>query len=78
MHGGTNKGAPKGNRNAWKHGDRSGEAEQQLRTIRETDRDLRLMSKLRVGDKLGSDELDRLIQLLRERDERERRNLQPG
>jgi len=26
MHGGTNPGAPKGNRNAWKHGGRSGEA----------------------------------------------------
>lgn len=25
MHGGTNPGAPKGNRNAWKHGGRSGE-----------------------------------------------------
>jgi glucans biosynthesis protein len=26
MHGGTNPGAPKGNRNAWKHGSRSAEA----------------------------------------------------
>jgi len=26
MHGGTNHGAPKGNRNAWKHGGRSAEA----------------------------------------------------
>ncbi|WP_443018130.1 hypothetical protein [Sphingomonas sp. 35-24ZXX] len=26
MHGGTNPGAPEGNRNAWKHGARSGEA----------------------------------------------------
>lgn len=26
MHGGTNPGAPKGNRNAWKHGGRSAEA----------------------------------------------------
>ncbi|MFZ4380577.1 MAG: hypothetical protein ACOYO0_01260 [Sandarakinorhabdus sp.] len=25
MHGGTNTGAPAGNRNAWKHGARSGE-----------------------------------------------------
>ena len=25
MHGGTNPGAPKGNRNAWKHGGRSAE-----------------------------------------------------
>ena len=28
MHGGTNPGAPKGNRNAWKHGGRSAEAMQ--------------------------------------------------
>lgn len=27
MNGGTNPGAPKGNRNAWKHGGRSAEAE---------------------------------------------------
>ena len=26
MHGGTNPGPPKGNRNAWKHGGRSAEA----------------------------------------------------
>lgn len=26
MHGGTNPGAPRGNRNAWKHGGRSSEA----------------------------------------------------
>jgi hypothetical protein len=80
MHGGTNKGAPRGNRNAWKHGDRSTEAELQLRTIRDTDRDLRLMSKLRAGDKLRSDELDWLMQLLRERDELESRtcNLTEG
>ena len=73
MHGGTNKGAPRRNRNAWKHGDRSEEAELQLRTIRDRDRDLRLMSKLRAGDKLRSDELDWLMQLLRERDDPEGR-----
>ena len=75
MHGGTNKGVPKGNRNAWQHGNRSAEAEMQLKTIRNTDRELRLMSKLRAGDALRSDELDRLMQLLSERDEPESRNL---
>ena len=35
MHGGTNPGAPKGNRNAWKHGARSGEAIIVLRFLKE-------------------------------------------
>jgi len=34
MHGGTNAGAPKGNRNAWKHGGRSGETEGAARLLR--------------------------------------------
>jgi len=34
MHGGTNPGAPKGNRNAWKHGARSGKAEEAARFLR--------------------------------------------
>lgn len=34
MHGGTNPGAPSGNRNAWKHGGRSGEAEGAARMLR--------------------------------------------
>jgi hypothetical protein len=34
MHGGTNPGAPKGNRNAWKHGARSGEALAASRYVR--------------------------------------------
>ncbi len=40
MHGGTNPGPPKGNRNAWKHGARSSEAEataQWLRAISKLD-----------------------------------------
>jgi len=41
MHGGTNKGAPKGNRNAWIHGNRSTEAEEQLKLLRAADRLLR-------------------------------------
>lgn len=34
MHGGTNPGAPKGNRNAWKHGGRSAEALEAIRYLR--------------------------------------------
>lgn len=64
MHGGTNKGAPKGNRNAWKHGDRSAEAEEQLKTIRDTDRVLQLLGKLRQGIALRTTEMDRLMALL--------------
>ncbi|EXS70231.1 hypothetical protein BF95_25150 [Sphingobium sp. Ant17] len=63
MHGGTNGGAPKGNRNAWKHGNRSAEAESQLKTVKAIDRDLRLLVKIRTGISLRSDELDRLIEL---------------
>lgn len=63
MHGGTNGGAPKGNRNAWKHGNRSAEAESQLKTVKAIDRDLRLLGKIRKGVSLRSDELDRLIEL---------------
>jgi hypothetical protein len=38
MHGGTNKGAPKGNRNAFVHGNRSAEAEEQLKLVKAADR----------------------------------------
>jgi uncharacterized protein YjcR len=34
MHGGTNPGAPKGNRNAWKHGSRSAGAIEASRYVR--------------------------------------------
>ena len=34
MHGGTNPGAPEGNRNAWKHGGRSAEAMAAARFLR--------------------------------------------
>lgn len=34
MHGGTNPGAPKGNRNAWKHGGRSAETLAALKYVR--------------------------------------------
>jgi hypothetical protein len=65
MHGGTNPGAPKGNRNAWKHGDRSAEAEEQLKVIAENNRILRLLDKIRQGVKLRSDEMDEIIFYLR-------------
>lgn len=35
LHGGTNPGAPAGNRNAWKHGSRSAETIALLRWLRE-------------------------------------------
>lgn len=38
MHGGTNRGAPRGNRNAWVHGNRSAEAELQLKLVKAADR----------------------------------------
>lgn len=68
MHGGTNGGAPRGNRNAWKHGDRSAEAEVQLKVIRKADRDLSLLGKIGRGVALRSKELDRLTALLIEKD----------
>ena len=64
MHGGTNGGAPKRNRNAWKHGDRSAEAEAQLRVIRLGNRNLRLIRKYMEGLPLQSWEVDRLFQIL--------------
>jgi hypothetical protein len=63
MHGGTNGGAPKGNRNAWKHGNRSAEAEGQLKKVRSVDRDLRALGKLRQGIALQTSEMDRLLDL---------------
>ncbi len=65
MHGGTNPGAPKGNRNAWKHGDRSAEAEEQLKIITANSRILRLLGKVRRGVKLRPDEMDEIIFYLR-------------
>jgi hypothetical protein len=63
MHGGTNKGAPRGNRNAWVHGNCTAEAEEQLKTIRATDRDLRVLGKLRQGLALRPKELARMLAL---------------
>lgn len=68
MHGGTNRGAPKGNRHAWVHGDRSAEAQEQLKAVRDTHRSLNVMAKLRNGLTLGPRDNDQLIQLLIEHD----------
>lgn len=65
MHGGKNSGAPKGNRNAWKHGDRSAEAEEQLKIITENSRILRLLDKVQQGVKLRPEEMDEIIFYLR-------------
>lgn len=64
MHGGKNSGAPKGNRNAWKHGNRSAEAEEQLKIIAENSRILRLVDKVRRGIKLRTEEMDEIISYL--------------
>lgn len=71
MHGGTNKGAPEGNRNAWVHGDRSAETEALLKLVRSTNRDLRLLAKIRQGARLQSFEYDRVLQWLLEQRELE-------
>lgn len=63
MHGGTNQGAPKGNNNARKHGNRSAEAEAQLKIVRKANLDLRVLSKLREGLELSVRERDRLVQM---------------
>lgn len=39
MHGGTNPGPPKGNRNAWKHGARSREMRELVRYLSESSRE---------------------------------------
>lgn len=64
MHGGNNKGAPTGNRNAWRHGNRSTEAEAQLKLITQADRELRLISRVRENLKLRPSEQSLLIQLM--------------
>lgn len=63
MHGGKNSGAPKGNRNAWKHGNRSAEAEEQLKVIAENNRILRLVDKIRRGVKLRTEETGEIIRV---------------
>jgi hypothetical protein len=66
MHGGTNNGAPQGNRNAWRHGNRSAEAEAQLKILSQSNRDLKLIQKLENGYSLSQAEHDRLLRLYAE------------
>lgn len=63
MHGGKNPGAGHGNRNARKAGNRTREAEEQLKLIRRSSRDLRLASKLSRGEALRPAEIAYLFQL---------------
>jgi len=63
MHGGTNRGAPKGNRHARVHGNRSAEAELQSKRVGQLGRQLRAMAKLKLGLTLTSRERDLMIQL---------------
>lgn len=67
MHGGTNYGAPKDNKNARVHGNRSREAEAQLKLIVATNRDLRLVKKLHAGRQLTAKEHGRMFDLYLER-----------
>ena len=66
MHGGTNKGAPRGNDNARKHGNRSAEAEAQLKIVSETNQNLRVLGKVRQGLELSIRERDRLVHIYAE------------
>jgi len=52
MHGGNSCGAPKGNRNAWKHGDRSAQTEAEMKLVRVADRTLRMLTKSGKSRKL--------------------------
>lgn len=67
MHGGTNKGAAKGNSHAWRHGNRSAEAEEQIKTLSQSNRDIRMVQKLSEGRQLTSRQYDRLMALYIER-----------
>jgi len=67
MHGGTNSGAPKGNRNALVHGNRTAEAEAQLKLITATSRDIKMVKKLNAGLRLTAKEQERLLVLHLER-----------
>ena len=70
MHGGTNRGAPKGNKHAWVHGNRSAEAEEQLKTLAASNRDIRMVKKLNARRQLTSLEYDRLLALYLEQQAR--------
>jgi hypothetical protein len=67
MHGGTNKGAPKGNRNAWKHGNRSAEAEEQLKLVKAADR---LLKSAKLPLRRQAERLADFNELVRQRADR--------
>jgi hypothetical protein len=69
MHGGATRGggAPKGNSNALTYGNRTAEAEAQLKLITATSRDIRLVKKLNAGLKLTGKEQERWLALYLER-----------
>lgn len=71
MHGGTNRGAPKGNRNAWVHGDRSAEAEDQLKTVRQINRTLKAVAKLKQGIAMRGVEVHQLFDAMLDPDREE-------
>lgn len=64
MHGGTNRGAPAGNRNAWVHGNRSAEADEQLKVVKDADRSLHVIARMQKGQPLRHRDNDQLIKLL--------------
>lgn len=66
MHGGTNSGAPRGNRHAWIHGNRSAETQEQLKAVRSADRTLRILGKADRGLKLTLKEREWLEELYEE------------
>jgi hypothetical protein len=59
-----------GNRNAWKYGDRSAEAERLLKVVRGTNRKLRVLGKVSRRLKLGPSEMDELAKFLLEHGQR--------
>ena len=64
MHGGTNRGAPRANRNAWVHGNRSAEAVEQLKLVKAADRVLgsRKVARSRQSELLA--DFNRLVSQL--------------
>lgn len=64
MHGGKSTGAPKGNRNAWKHGDRSAEAEQMQKIVHRAGRVMKMVTRVKQGKQLRSGDHDLLIELM--------------
>lgn len=68
MHGGTNRGPLKGNRNAWVHGNRSAEAEEQLKAIRQINRTLKAATKLKLGIPMNGLEVYQLFDAMIEAD----------